>query len=155
MLIEVLFLGKTKEDFISAGIEEYLSRLRHYTQIKIRTLKVKGCKNSNEMVLKEQESALLLDNIPAGAYIVALDSRGQLLTSEELAKLVERWEQQGLRKISFIIGGPLGLTQGALRKADLSLSLSPMTFTHDMTRMLLLEQLYRAYTIKAGEKYHK
>ena len=72
-----------------------------------------------------------------------------------LAKQIGRWEMQGLKEISFVIGGPLGLSKTILKKADLLLSLSPMTFTHDMTRLLLLEQLYRAYTIKAGEKYHK
>ena len=77
------------------------------------------------------------------------------MDSPTLAKQIERWEMQGLKKISFVIGGPLGLSAAILKKADFILSLSPMTFTHDMTRLLLLEQLYRACTIKAGEKYHK
>jgi 23S rRNA (pseudouridine1915-N3)-methyltransferase len=75
--------------------------------------------------------------------------------SEELAGQIKRWEMQGQKCVSFLIGGPLGFAPSVLAKADLLLSLSPMTFTHEMTRLLLLEQLYRAYTINAGEKYHK
>jgi 23S rRNA (pseudouridine1915-N3)-methyltransferase len=73
----------------------------------------------------------------------------------KLAARIENWEMQGQKKITFVIGGPLGLSPAILEKADLILSLSPMTFTHEMVRLLLLEQLYRACTIKAGEKYHK
>jgi 23S rRNA (pseudouridine1915-N3)-methyltransferase len=72
-----------------------------------------------------------------------------------LADLVDRWEQQGVKQVSFLIGGASGLSPEVIREADLLLSLSKMTFTHDMTRLFLLEQLYRAFTIKAGEKYHK
>jgi 23S rRNA (pseudouridine1915-N3)-methyltransferase len=77
------------------------------------------------------------------------------MNSRALAAQIEGWEMQGRKKITFIIGGPLGLSPAILAKADLILSLSAMTFTHEMTRLLLLEQLYRACTIKAGEKYHK
>jgi len=90
-----------------------------------------------------------------GPYLVCLDRTGKQMDSTELAAQMERWEMQGQKKITFVIGGPLGLSATILKKADLVLSLSPMTFTHDMTRLLLLEQLYRACTIKAGEKYHK
>ena len=77
------------------------------------------------------------------------------MDSPTLAKQIERWEMQGLKKISFVIGGPLGLSKKIFKKADLVLSISQMTFTHEMVRLFLLEQLYRACTIKAGEKYHK
>lgn len=155
MQLELLFLGKTKDSFLSRGIDEYFSRLKHYVQVSIKILKVKGAGNSNDSVLKEQEGKVLLGNISAGAFKVVLDPRGGQYTSEEVAQLLDRWEQQGVKKINFIIGGALGLSDAVLREADLVLSLSKMTFTHDMTRLFLLEQLYRAYTIKAGEKYHK
>jgi len=86
---------------------------------------------------------------------VVLDPGGRQLSSEEFAGMVENWEGQGRQVVSFIIGGPDGLSPAVIARADLLLSLSRMTFTHEMARLLLLEQLYRAYSIKAGTKYHK
>jgi 23S rRNA (pseudouridine1915-N3)-methyltransferase len=155
MQLELLFLGKTKDSFLSDGIDQYLSRLKHYTQVAVKTLKMKSCSNPNDGRVKEQEGKLLLGNSSAGAFKVVLDPRGRQFTSEEVARLLGGWEQQGVKKVSFIIGGSLGLADDVVQAGDLVLSLSKMTFTHDMTRLFLLEQLYRAYTIKAGEKYHK
>ncbi len=140
---------------MAEGIAHYLLRLKHYIQVSIRTLKVKGNGNANDLIVKEQEGKLLLANIPAGAFTVVLDPRGRQFASEELARHVERWQQQGVKKVCFVIGGAVGLSDAVLREADLVVSLSRMTFTHDMTRLFLVEQLYRAFTIKAGEKYHK
>lgn len=152
---EFLFLGKTKESYLAAGIADYARRLTHYVPADIRILKVKKAKKGDsETVQVEKESEFLLQNAP-DSYIVCLDRTGRLIDSIELARRLESWEMQGQKKITFIIGGPLGLSAKILAKADLVLSLSPMTFTHDLTRLLLLEQLYRACTIKAGEKYHK
>jgi 23S rRNA (pseudouridine1915-N3)-methyltransferase len=152
---EILFLGKTKETYLAAGIAEYAKRLARYTAADIRTLKEKRIKKGeSENVLIEKDSEILLQSVQ-GSYLVCLDRTGRQMDSLELAAQVERWEMQGQKKITFVIGGPLGLAPAILTKADLVLSLSPMTFTHEMTRLLLLEQLYRACTIKAGEKYHK
>jgi 23S rRNA (pseudouridine1915-N3)-methyltransferase len=93
--------------------------------------------------------------VPSGALVVALDSQGRQFTSEGFAKIIAGWELQGVRHACYLIGGPEGHSPKVLQAADLLLSLSQMTFTHDLTRMLLVEQLYRAYTINAGEKYHK
>lgn len=155
MRFELLFLGKTKERYLAAGIEEYAKRLAHYVPTDIITVKEKKCKkgvSENLLIAKESES--LLQSVQ-GSHLVCLDRTGIQMDSRELAACLQRWEMQGQKKISFIIGGPLGLSPAILKKADLVLSLSPMTFTHEMARMLLLEQLYRACTIKAGEKYHK
>ena len=155
MKFELLFLGKTKDSFLSEGIDEYYSRLIHYVSVSIKTLKVKSKEQWNDTITRQQEGKLLLAHVPAGSFKVVLDSRGRQFTSEKMAGLLERWEQQGIKQISFLIGGALGLSAEVVQEADLLFSLSKMTFTHDMTRLFLLEQLYRAFTIKAGEKYHK
>jgi 23S rRNA (pseudouridine1915-N3)-methyltransferase len=153
--LELLFLGKTKEKYLATGIDDYVKRLSRYLKVEIKTLKEgKAQKGVPENLLIEKESEKLMQN-SQGSYLVCLDRTGKQMDSLELAKQMERWEMQGIKKISFAIGGHLGLSSAILYKADLVLSFSPMTFTHEMSRLLLLEQLYRACTIKAGEKYHK
>lgn len=155
MRLELLFLGKTKEKYLATGIDDYAKRLSRYLKVEIKTLKEgKAKKGVPENLLIEKESEKLMQN-SQGSYLVCLDRTGKQMDSLELAKQMERWEMQGIKKISFAIGGHLGLSSAILYKADLVLSFSPMTFTHEMSRLLLLEQLYRACTIKAGEKYHK
>ncbi len=151
---ELLFLGKTKDVLIKKNIEEYSSRLKHYTSLSISILKERK-KNKQNSSLKEDQGDLLLKSVPREALIVALDSRGTQFTSESFAKKIENWELRGTKQVSYLIGGPDGLSPKVTGSADLLLSLSRMTFTHDMVRLFLMEQLYRAYTIKAGEKYHK
>ena len=155
MRLELLFLGKTREAYLASGIKDYLKRLSHYIKVEIITVKEgKIKKGESENIIIEKESRSLLQNVQ-GSYFVCLDRTGKQLDSLQLAGQLQNWEMQGLKKISFIIGGPLGLSADILKKADLVLSLSRMTFTHEMARLLLMEQLYRACTIKAGEKYHK
>jgi 23S rRNA (pseudouridine1915-N3)-methyltransferase len=152
---EFLFLGKTKEAYLATGIADYAKRLTRYIATDIKTLKEKKRKKGeSENVQIEKESGILLQNAH-GSYVVCLDRNGKQMDSLELAAEVQGWEMQGRKKISFIIGGPLGLSSAILAKADLVLSLSTMTLTHEMARLLLLEQLYRACTINAGENYHK
>ena len=155
MRFEFLFLGKTKEAYLAAGIADYAKRLARYIAVDIKSLKERKIKKGeSENVQIEKEGEILLQS-GKGSYIVCLDRTGRQMNSLELAAQVERWEMQGLKKITFVVGGPLGVSPALYAKADLVLSLSAMTFTHEMTRLFLLEQLYRACTIKAGEKYHK
>ena len=151
---ELLFLGRTKDGFIAEGIEAYSSRLKHYTNFSISILKEKK-KGNRAKSLKDGQGALLLKAVPAGAFTVALDSGGSQFSSESFSRKIEEWELRGIRQVNYLIGGPDGLSSDVTGSADLLLSLSKMTFTHDMVRLFLVEQLYRAYTIKAGEKYHK
>lgn len=151
---EIVFLGKTKDSFIQQGIDEYHSRLRHYTNLKISVLKDKNNGKSTSEIIKNQ-GQLLLNSVEKGAVIIALDSRGQQFTSESFSKKIVGMEDSGVRQVSYLIGGPDGISDEILATAQLVLSFSKMTFTHDMVRMLLVEQIYRAYTIKNGEKYHK
>jgi 23S rRNA (pseudouridine1915-N3)-methyltransferase len=147
---ELLLLGKTKEKFIAEGVQEYTSRLQHYTSLKVTILKEKG-KSHNDLA----EGMLMLQAVPRAALIVVLDAKGKQFSSEGFARKLAEWEMQGIKQVCYLIGGPDGHSAWVLQAADLLLSLSTMTFTHDMARMLLVEQLYRAYTINAGEKYHK
>ena len=155
MRINLPFLGKTKDSFIEQGIQEYSKRLKHYTPLTIPILKVKLKKGMNDEQQRQEEGRLLLAVTNPTDVIVALDSTGKQLTSPKFADLLSKWEQNGRKQVSFLIGGPTGHSKDVLNSSDFTLSLSSMTFTHDMVRMFLLEQLYRAYTIKAGEKYHK
>jgi len=155
VIFELLLLGKTKDGYLSEGIAEFASRLQHYTRVSIKYIQHKKKSQWSEEQEKEEDGRLLLSHVPTGALKVALDFRGRQFTSEGLADLIGQWEQQGLKQVSLLIGGPLGHSKTLVDKADLLLSLSQMTFTHDMTRLFLLEQLYRAHTIRAGEKTSK
>ena len=151
---ELLFLGKIKDRFIAEGVQEYASRLQHYTSLKITVLKEKE-KGKSQPRNSLAEGMLLLQAVAPGALIVALDATGTQFSSAGFAKKLAEWEMQGINQVCYLIGGPEGHSAKVTQAADLLLSLSKMTFTHDMARMLLVEQLYRAYTINAGEKYHK
>ncbi|HIQ36694.1 MAG TPA: 23S rRNA (pseudouridine(1915)-N(3))-methyltransferase RlmH [Desulfocapsa sulfexigens] len=155
MKLELPFLGKTRDSFIDQGIKEYSSRLKHYTALNVSILKVKRKQSWTEEQERKEEGRVLLGSLPSATLRVVLDSSGKQVSSEGLADLISRWEQEGRKQAAFLIGGPTGHSSEVLAGADLVLSLSRMTFTHDMIRLFLLEQLYRAYTIKAGEKYHK
>lgn len=156
MKLILCFLGKTREPYLEAGIKDFSNRLGHYAKIEIKTLKdIRRTKGGPDSRFIEQEADILLGAVPKGSLVVALDGSGRQLTSEELAGQLGRWQGEGRKTVSFLIGGPSGLAASVLKTADLVLSLSRMTFTHEMARLIMLEQLYRAYTIMAGEKYHK
>jgi 23S rRNA (pseudouridine1915-N3)-methyltransferase len=148
------FLGKTKEGYLEHGIRDYADRLRRYLPVEIRVLKEPG-RLEPEAVLLAREAELLLAQAAPASLTVALDPAGREQTSEELAATLAAWEHQGLRTVCFLIGGHLGLDARVRGQAGQLWSLSRLTFTHEMCRLLLLEQLYRACSIKAGHNYHK
>ncbi len=154
MKLELISPGKTKSPYLDEGINDYCRRLAHFVKIRIELLKEKKGKKSAEQQ-KIEEGRQLLDQGAKSSLLVALDLSGKELSSEELAAEVSSWEMNGHGTVSFLIGGPEGLSREVLEKADFRISLSRMTLTHEMARLLLLEQLYRAYSIKAGTKYHK
>ncbi len=155
MKFEIIAPGKPKDSFVTRGIEEYSKRLGRYATLSINNVFDSSKGKMSGAVFKERESEMLLAKVSNKAYSVALDRGGRQYSSEGFAELVNNWEMQNIRHVSFIIGGPYGLSEKALQRVHTSISLSAMTFTHDMVRVFLLEQLYRAFTIKAGEKYHK
>ena len=155
MKLEILLLGKTRDDYLQQGIDDFRKRLAKFNPVELIEIKIKKQSNRNDKQIKAYESDLLDGRIGASSFRVALDSKGKRFSSEQFAEFISELELRSVQTASFIIGGPLGLASAQLEKADMVLSLSEMTFTHDMARLLLLEQLYRAYTIKAGTGYHK
>lgn len=156
MRIIVPFLGKTREQYLVAGIEDFAGRLQRFAELSLPLLKEKkrpAKENPTRFALEDGQ--ILRASVPATARMVALTPEGEQLSSEGLAGLLGRWEDCGIREVAFLIGGPCGLPPELVREADFALSLSRMTFTHEMARLLLLEQLYRAFSIRAGTGYHK
>ncbi|MDZ7640765.1 MAG: 23S rRNA (pseudouridine(1915)-N(3))-methyltransferase RlmH [Desulfurivibrio sp.] len=162
MRLELLFLGKTRQDYLARGIDDFSQRLRRYLALEIKVIKPPRPPGGTgrlgegaERELVREEGRLLLSRLSADSWLVALDGSGESPTSPELAGLLEGWQQQGRSRLSFVLGGHLGLDREVLARANYVLSLSRLTFTHEMARLLLLEQLYRAWTIRLGGNYHK
>lgn len=154
MRVDCIFLGQTAEDYLERGIDDFARRLERYCQVRLKVVKEKKGKMA-DLARVEAEGRELLAQVEERSLLVALDPKGRLLASEDFAELVRQWRDQNRRVVSFVIGGALGLSAEVRQRADLLLSLSPMTFTHEMARLILLEQVYRAFTILAGTKYHK
>jgi len=155
MRLEFLFLGKTREAYLAAGIDDYRRRLANYAEVEVRVLKEIRPASKPEAQVRQEEGQALLAHLPPKALIVALDPGGRSLSSEELAGQLGVWQDGGRRQLIFLVGGALGLAPEILARAEFKLSLSRMTFTHEMARLLILEQLYRAFSIRAGSGYHK
>jgi 23S rRNA (pseudouridine1915-N3)-methyltransferase len=159
MQIQVVAVGKIKEKFLREGIAEYEKRLRPYVKLGITELAEEkrpvSASIANEAAAVEKEGERILAAVPDGSLVIALDMKGQAWSSEELASSFREWELSGRNQIAFIIGGDLGLSPAVFARSNLRLSFSKMTFTHPMARLLLLEQVYRAFRILRGEPYHK
>jgi len=159
MQIRIIAVGKIKERYLQEAIAEYEKRLRSYAKLHIVELSDErrslSASPSIESMAKEKEGERILAAIPEGSVVIALDVKGQNWSSEELAALFRERELSGENQLTFIIGGDLGLSPAVIARSDLRLSLSKMTFTHPMARMLLVEQVYRAFRIIRGEPYHK
>ncbi len=155
MRIHLIWVGKTKEPWLRQGVDHYLNRLKHYLQVKVSEVRAwkKGAGTKASENLRNEGKALL-KAIPSGAYVIAMDIKGKMLDSPGLAAMLTDLEDRGTRDLAIIIGGDQGLSPDVIAAADMRLSLSPMTFTHDMARLILAEQLYRACTIRAGQPYH-
>ena len=154
MNIDCLFLGQTAESYLERGIADYQSRLERFAQVRVKVIKERKGKMSDQARI-EIEGRDLLEQVEPKSLLVALDRTGRQVDSESLATIFQQWQLQNRRTISFIIGGALGLSREVVAAADLVLSLSLMTFTHEMARLILFEQIYRSFTILAGSKYHK
>ena len=159
MKITVIAVGKIKEKYLEDAIGEYSKRLNRYCRLEI--IQVADEKTPEEASpaqmrqIKAREGERILAHVEAGAYVVALAIKGQMVSSEELAARIGKLGVDGRSQIIFIIGGSLGLADEVLARADWLLSFSPMTFPHQLMRVILLEQIYRSYQILAGTPYHK
>ena len=158
MKINVLAVGKIKEEFIRGGIDEFMKRLTRYAKVNIIEVDDEKIPNNASGAdldqVKEREADKLLKRLPPNTYVIVLAVQGKPLSSEDLSQTMQDLMNQGHSDITFIIGGAVGLHQKVVQKADFVLSLSGMTFTHQMIRMILLEQVYRAFKIMKGEPYH-
>lgn len=150
MKFRFVWIGKTKNKNWRALQEEYLQRLSHFAKFDVAEIK-----ESQPHESKETEGKRIIEAIPPGAFVVLLDVIGKQFGSEELAKEIENWQNRSVREIVFIIGGQDGVSADVAENADLRVSLSKMTLTHETARVLLVEQLYRSFTIILNYPYQK
>jgi 23S rRNA (pseudouridine1915-N3)-methyltransferase len=159
MNISIITVGKLKEKYLKDGIDEYKKRLSRYCSIDIFEVQdekaPENLSEKEEEQVKEKEGQGILKYIKDNTYVVALDIKGKLLSSEELSDFIGERGLKGDSSIAFIIGGSLGLSSEVLQRADYKLSFSKMTFPHQLMRLILLEQIYRGFRILKGEPYHK
>jgi 23S rRNA (pseudouridine1915-N3)-methyltransferase len=154
MKLCLLCVGRLSIGYLREGAADFEARLQRYVPLRIIELKEeKGGKNDPAFI-RRQEGRRIVDKIPEGSFVVALDERGRSMSSEGLAGMLERHMLQSTSELTLIIGGAYGLSDEVKQRADLLLSLSEMTLTHQMARLLLLEQLYRGFTIVRNEPYH-
>lgn len=159
MQITVVSVGKLKEKYLKEGIEEYSKRLSAYC--KLQLVEVNDEKAPEELSaaemeqVKRKEGERILSQLKPDQYVIALAIEGQMWTSEKLSAELDRLALHGKSQVAFVIGGSLGLSDEVLKRADVHLSFSKMTFPHQLVRLILLEQVYRAFRISRGEPYHK
>jgi 23S rRNA (pseudouridine1915-N3)-methyltransferase len=155
MKIECWSIGKAHDPAIRDAIEDFTSRVSKYTAVKWQILPVpKNAGMLSEIDLKKLEGKMILEWLDKETILVALDEFGKEISSEGLADLIVKRGNMGTKKIVFLIGGAFGIDNIVLERADYRISLSKMTFPHQLVRLILIEQLYRAYTIIKNEKYH-
>ncbi len=156
MKIKIIALGKIKEKFLKDGIEEFLKRLRPYAQVEITELMPIEIKDDNlTSKVLDEEAEKILSNIKQDSYVITLEILGKQLSSEEFASKIEEITNSGISELVFVIGSSCGLSPKVSQRADFKLSISKMTFLHQFARLLLVEQIYRAFKILKNETYHK
>jgi 23S rRNA (pseudouridine1915-N3)-methyltransferase len=154
--LTLISVGKNAESFVRDACEDYAARIRRYIDLTLTVVPEEriAAPGKKEFILR-QEGRRIRGKIPPSALRVILDEKGKSFTSEELARQIEKWSDSGLRELVFILGGAYGMEENLKREAEFRLSLSSMTLTHGMARMVLLEQVYRAFTLIRKEPYHK
>lgn len=155
MKIILLAIGKTDLSYFSEGIKEYEKRLAHYIPFEIQIIPdIKNTKKLTAEQQKEKEGELIIKNIQSGDHVVLLDEKGKDFTSTQFASYIEKKSHVVSKRLIFIIGGPYGFSPSVYNKANEQITLSKMTFSHQMVRLIFVEQLYRAMTILNSEPYH-
>lgn len=152
MNIRIVAIGKISSRHIKEGAEVYVQRLSHYTKLEI--LELPDVKNQDPSIQKEKEGTLFLKQLKNDDYVILLDEKGEMFTSREFANALQKRMNSSVKVLVLLIGGAFGFSEDVYQRADAKWSLSKLTFNHEMARMFLLEQLYRAHTILKGEKYH-
>lgn len=155
MKIALVWIGKTVAPYLVEAVNDYVKRVRFYTPFEV--VEVPGLKNTKALLVAQQrdkEGELLLKTIEPTDVVVLLDDKGRQMTSVEFAAWVEKHKQASARRLVFVVGGAYGFSRAVYDRANALLSLSKMTYSHQMVRLVFVEQLYRAHTITAGEPYH-
>ncbi len=157
--IDIICVGKLKEKFFQEAINEYSKRLKSYCKFNIIEVSDEKIPDKasfkEELKVKDKEADKILSKIPENAFVIALVIEGKMLSSQELTQLMQTTALNGTSHIVFVIGGSLGLDEKVISRANYKLSFSKMTFPHQLFRIMLIEQIYRAYKIHSNEVYHK
>lgn len=155
MKITLAVVGKTSTGYLKQGIEEYVRRLAHYVSFDIRYIgDAKNTRNMSEAQQKIAEGQSILAMLERSDCVVLLDEHGREFTSVQMAEFVQQRMSSGVKRVVFVVGGPYGFSQEVYDRANYKLSLSKLTFSHEMVRLIFTEQLYRAFTILNHEPYH-
>lgn len=148
-------VGKTVEKYLQGGVDTYIDRLSHYASFEMMELPdIRQTSSLSREHIRDREGEMILKNVKTSDYLILLDERGKMLSSKDWARDLEHKASHLSRDMVFVIGGPYGFSGAVYERADEKLSLSQMTFSHQMVRLIFLEQLYRAFTIIKGEPYH-
>lgn len=155
MIIKLTCIGKTNADYLKSGIDVYMKRLKKYIKFKLEYLNdVKNAKNLSKQELKKKEGLLLLSKIESSDFVILLDENGAEFTSNLFAKQIQKLLLNSSKNIHFIIGGAYGFSEEIYQRSNKKIALSQMTFSHQMVRLIFVEQLYRAFSILNNEPYH-
>jgi 23S rRNA (pseudouridine1915-N3)-methyltransferase len=155
MIIKLIVVGKTVKSYLQEGEEEYVKRLKHYVKFEEEVIfELKNVSSLSEDQIKQKEGEEILKRTQPIDYLVLLDEQGKQFTSEEFADKLLKWQNTSVKQVVFVIGGAYGFSKEVYQRANEKLSLSKMTFSHQMVRVFFKEQLYRAFTIIKGEPYH-
>jgi len=155
MKVKLLLTGKTNSEYLKSGIDDYVQRLKHYLPFEMVVIpELKNNKKMSEDQQKTKEGELILDQINPPDFVVLLDENGKDFSSVGFSNFVSKKMLSGLKSMIFVVGGPYGFSDEIYKRSEMKISLSKMTFSHQMVRLIFVEQLYRAMTILKGEPYH-
>lgn len=153
-MIRILAIAKTSEKYIQVGIKEYIDRLKHFHKVEYLEISaVKNTKNLSEKEQKQREGELILKEVSEGSHLILLDEKGKEFSSEKMAKQLDK-KLAGFKNVIFVIGGPYGFSDQVYQRSNDKWALSQLTFSHQMVRLFLTEQIYRCFTILKGMPYH-
>jgi 23S rRNA (pseudouridine1915-N3)-methyltransferase len=155
MKIVLITIGKTNEKYLIEGISNYQKRLKHYINFEMTEIvNIKNTKNLSELELMKKEGELILKQIQSSDHLVLLDDKGKDFTSPKFAQKLQQWMLSGKKRLVFVVGGAYGFSEEVYQRGNEKISLSKMTFSHQMVRLFFVEQIYRGYTILNNEPYH-
>lgn len=153
MKLHFVWIGKTKDRHCAALVADYLERIKRFTSVEVSELKERNAEDQSRIIALE--GMKLLDAVASDDFVVLMDERGREKTSQELSTFISERQQAAVKRMAFIIGGFAGVNDDVRKRANFQLALSRMTMTHELARVVLTEQIYRAFTILAGLPYHK